>query len=116
MGVVTEHLIQLIAKQVEERGLVVWYDPDRHYRAVAADLTLSNTSVARYEGSFLQLLREIDPLLNDQHPPRRRSGHPCPCPSRLLPGMDQRRVAVGRDARPPIGGRLTRTGGPIRAA
>jgi hypothetical protein len=27
-GIVTEHLISLIAKQVNYNGLVVWYDPD----------------------------------------------------------------------------------------
>lgn len=27
-GIVTEHLISLIAKQVNDNGLVVWYDPD----------------------------------------------------------------------------------------
>jgi hypothetical protein len=29
MAVVTEYLYQLIAKQVEDRGLVVWYDPEQ---------------------------------------------------------------------------------------
>ena len=71
MAVVTEHLIHLIAKQVEDHALVVWYDPERHYRAVAADLDpaehdRSPATTAR----FLQLRREIDPLLNDLHPPR----------------------------------------------
>src|SRR6516225_6165253 len=69
-GVVTKHLIDLITKQVDDHTLVVWYDPEGHYRAVAADLALPNTTVARYDGSFLQLRRDIDPLLNDQHPPR----------------------------------------------
>jgi hypothetical protein len=27
VGTVTEHLIGLIAKQVNDNGLVVWYDP-----------------------------------------------------------------------------------------
>lgn len=31
MPVVTQHLVQLIAKQVDDRGLVVWYDPDQVY-------------------------------------------------------------------------------------
>ena len=70
MAVVTEHLIQLIAKQVEDHALVVWYDAETHYRSVAADLMLPDTTIARYDGSFLQLRREIDPLLNDLHPPR----------------------------------------------
>jgi len=70
MGVVTKYLIDLIAKQVDDHALVIWHDPERHYRSVAADLTLPNTTVARYDGSFLQLRRDIDPLLNDQQPPR----------------------------------------------
>ena len=70
IGVVTEFLLQLIARQVDDHSLVIWYDPEKHYGAVAADITLPNTTVARYDGSFLQLRRDIDPLLNDQHPPR----------------------------------------------
>jgi hypothetical protein len=70
MGIVTKHLVQLIAKQVEERSLVVWYDPARDYGTVAAELALPDTTVARYEGSFLKLRKEIDHLLNDGQPPR----------------------------------------------
>jgi hypothetical protein len=70
MGVVTESLFQLIAKQVDEKGLVVWYDPEQAYGAVVAELSIPNTTVARYEGSFLKLRHEIDHLLNDTQPPR----------------------------------------------
>ena len=70
MAVVTEALVQLIAKQVDDKGLVVWYDPDKDYGAAAAELSISNTTVARYEGSFLKLRKEIDHLLNDGQPPR----------------------------------------------
>jgi hypothetical protein len=55
MAVVTESLVQLIAKQVDEKGLVVWYDPEHAYAAAAAELSLPNTTVARYDGSFLKL-------------------------------------------------------------
>jgi hypothetical protein len=70
MTVVTEYLYQLIAKQVEDRGLVVWYDPERAYGAAAAELALPNTTIARYDGSFLQLRHGIDHLMNDSQPPR----------------------------------------------
>ena len=70
VGVVTQHLIQLVAKQVEDARLVVWYDPEGHYRSVASSLSLPETTVACYDGSFLQLRREIDPLLDDLTPPR----------------------------------------------
>jgi hypothetical protein len=70
MAVVTESLIQLIAKQVDDKGLVVWYDPEQAYGSAVAELTLPNTKVARYDDSFLQLRKEIDHLLNDGQPPR----------------------------------------------
>ena len=70
MAVVTESLVQLIAKQVDEKGLVVWYDPEQAYGAAAAELSLPNTTVARYDGSFFKLRKEIDHLLNDGQPPR----------------------------------------------
>jgi hypothetical protein len=70
MAVVTEYLIQLIAKQVEDRGLVVWYDPERACAQAAAELSLAKTTIARYEGSFFRLRHEIDDLLNDGQPPR----------------------------------------------
>jgi hypothetical protein len=70
MAVVTEHLVELIAKQVDEKGLVVWYDPEQAYGTAAAELTLPKTTVARYDGSFLKLRKGIDHLLNDVQAPR----------------------------------------------
>lgn len=67
---VTEHLAQLIAKQVDDKGLVVWYDPERAYGSAAVELSLPNTTVARFDGSFLKLRKEIDHLMNDGQPPR----------------------------------------------
>jgi hypothetical protein len=69
-GPVTKHLLELIAKQVEERGLVVWYDPEQAYAEAATALSLPKTTIVRYDGSFFQLRREIDMLMNDQQPPR----------------------------------------------
>jgi hypothetical protein len=54
MGVVSEHLVGLIAKQGQERSLVVWYDPGAAYRAVAEARTVPDATVARYDGSFLK--------------------------------------------------------------
>ena len=76
MAVVTESLVQLIAKQVDEKGLVVWYDPEQAYGTAAAELSLPNTTVARYDGSFLKLRHEIDHLLNDDD---NRLGWSCTC-------------------------------------
>jgi hypothetical protein len=70
MPFVTEALVQLIAKQVDEKSLVVWYDPEKAYSAAAAELSIPNTTVAQYDGSFLKLRKEIDHLLNGGQAPR----------------------------------------------
>ncbi|AFY60116.1 PglZ domain-containing protein [Synechococcus sp. PCC 6312] len=70
VGVVSDYLVQLITKQVDEKGLVVWYDPEQAYESVAVELSLPNTTVALFEGSFFKLREDIDHLLNDNHPPR----------------------------------------------
>jgi len=69
-GFVTEHLVGLIAKQVEDHSLVVWYDPDKVYPEVAAGLELHKTTIARYDGSFFKLRKDIHHLMNDLQPPR----------------------------------------------
>ncbi len=70
MTTASHYIQELLRKQVEDYGLVVWYDPEGHYRAFAPSLTLPKARVVQYDGSFLQLRREIDPLLNDPYPPR----------------------------------------------
>ncbi|HEV3005909.1 MAG TPA: PglZ domain-containing protein, partial [Pirellulales bacterium] len=69
-GIVTHFLFHLVAKQVDDHGLVVWYDPERHYEDVAAQFAIPETTVARYDGSFFALRREIDHLLDGDQPPR----------------------------------------------
>src|SRR5260370_28923617 len=69
MGKVTDYLINVIAKQVDASGLVVWYDPDVHYREIAKDLVLPGTTVVYYTGSFFALRHEIEPLMDNLEPP-----------------------------------------------
>lgn len=52
-GMATRHLISLIAGQVKDNGLVVWYDPDGAYEKALLALDLPDAEVFRYEGSFL---------------------------------------------------------------
>jgi len=72
MGPVSKYLCELIANQVDEKGLVVWYDPEKAYGEIAKSLELPNTTVLLYEGSFLQLRWEIDQrkLMDGEVPPR----------------------------------------------
>ncbi len=71
-GIVTEHLISLIAKQVNDKGCVVWYDPDGAYESLLPALDLPDTTVLRYTDSFLRLRWEIDQkhLLDGEEAPR----------------------------------------------
>jgi hypothetical protein len=72
MAIVTEYLRNLIAKQVDDNGLVVWYDPDNAYADAVAALDLPNTTVLSYTDSFLRLRWGIDQkhLLNGEEAPR----------------------------------------------
>ena len=71
-GIVTEHLISLIAKQVNDHGLVVWYDPDGVYADAFSVLDLPDTTLLRYTDSLLRLRWEIDQkhLLDGEEAPR----------------------------------------------
>jgi len=71
-GVVTQHLISLITKQVNDNGLVVWYDPVADYSEVIDFLELPDTTVIRYDRSYISLRREIDQkkLMDGERPPR----------------------------------------------
>jgi hypothetical protein len=69
-GVVTRSLVGLIAKQVADHRLVVWYDPERAYASAAEALSIPDTTVARYDGSFFKLRHEIDHLMSGLQPPR----------------------------------------------
>src|SRR5258708_10309866 len=70
VGIVSDYLRDLIAKQVDDRGLVVWFDPEGHYRAFAETLAIPRATVARYIDSFFALRQEVDPLLEGEQPPR----------------------------------------------
>ena len=60
MGTVSDYLFNLIGKQVDDNGVVVLYDPDGVYAEAANALDLPNTTLLRYEGSFIRLRWEID--------------------------------------------------------
>jgi len=70
MGIVSGHLRDVLAAQVRDHGLVVWFDPDQHYRAFASALTLPDTTIAIYEDTFFGLRYQVDPLLRGERSPR----------------------------------------------
>ncbi|KFD42572.1 hypothetical protein HY02_00315 [Peptococcaceae bacterium SCADC1_2_3] len=43
MGIVTNYLKKIIARQVEDHRLVVWFDPEGHYTQVAENICWSQS-------------------------------------------------------------------------
>lgn len=72
MGLVSDHLRDLVGRQVKESGLVVWFDPEEHYREFVEDLALPDTAVEVCGESFFELRQRVEPYLgsNDDSPPR----------------------------------------------
>ncbi len=71
-GIATDYFNGLITKQVNDNGLVVWYDPDGVYADALPSLNLPDTEVLRYTDSFIQLRWEIDQrhLMDGEEAPR----------------------------------------------
>ncbi len=63
MGKVTEELIKLITKQVQDHGIVVWYDPERVYTDLVSRLEMPETTILQFEGSFFELRHRMEPFL-----------------------------------------------------
>lgn len=72
MGLVSEHLIKMIAEQVDRHGTVVWFDPGSEYSQVARSLKITEGQVFLYDErkGFIALRRELEPLWVAETPPR----------------------------------------------
>src|SRR5258707_4863870 len=69
MGIVSDYLRDLIIRQVSEKGIVVWFDPERHYQQFTQTLAIPDTTIACYKGSFFALRYQVDALLEGETPP-----------------------------------------------
>src|SRR5262245_43605294 len=70
MGLVTDYLRNLIARQINEHHQIVWFDGEQHYVEFVWSLTLPDTTIARYEGSFFALRRAVESLIGRDEQPR----------------------------------------------
>ncbi|MCS7166354.1 MAG: hypothetical protein RMI91_00245 [Gemmatales bacterium] len=77
MGAVSDYVTKLLAELLDKHGIVVWYDPQGFYRPVVDQLTLPDAKIVTCNNSFFQLRYEVDPLLNDEQPPRLLVYVPC---------------------------------------
>jgi len=65
MGIVTDYLIELVQKNLDNSGVVVWYDPEEQYRAVAEKLK-EDVPVLFYDGSYFELRYNLEPYLDSR--------------------------------------------------
>lgn len=68
MGRVSDEIVRLIQRQVDEHGIVLWYDPERVYEGLAHSLQLQRTTVFHFEGSYFALRRAVDEYLEGERP------------------------------------------------
>jgi hypothetical protein len=69
MGVVSDFFTNYLLRQVEKKGLVVWYDPEGNYSSLVGE-TMGGIPVYRYEGSFILLRYLLEPLVSGNTPPK----------------------------------------------
>ncbi len=83
MSKVSDELIGLLKKQIQDHGIVVWYDPEGHYTRLVGRLEIPETTILRYEGSFFELRYRMEPYLEFVDEEGRISDNP-DIPPRLL--------------------------------
>ncbi len=70
MGVILDELRQVLAKHIQDHGLVVWFDPDRHYESVLNQLQIPGCQMLVYDGSYYALRAAAEALIRNVEPPR----------------------------------------------
>ena len=63
MGKLSDRIRGMIAKQVKERGIVVWYDPEKSYTGLIREMNLPGTIIIPFTDSFFRLRHELEPHL-----------------------------------------------------
>ncbi|MBN1458235.1 MAG: PglZ domain-containing protein [Armatimonadetes bacterium] len=68
LGSVGKQLSQLLRRQLDEAGVVCWFDPQGEYAAIVDSLDLGGAPVLRYEDSFFVLRKTLDQYLTGETP------------------------------------------------
>ncbi len=63
MGKVSKAIENLVTKQIQDHGIVVWYDPEQVYTDLVSRLELPKTTILKFDGSFFELRYRMEPLL-----------------------------------------------------
>lgn len=60
MPKLTDSLSHLLQRQINERGIVVWYDPDQAYTQAVDGLNLEGVTVLKYVDGYFRLREELE--------------------------------------------------------
>jgi len=60
MSQLLQSLQQLLLRQITERGIVVWYDPERAYAKVVDRLALEGVKSFKYEDGYFRLREQLE--------------------------------------------------------
>jgi hypothetical protein len=63
MGKIVDLVIETVKKQLKERGIVVWYDPQKVYMNLVRNLSLDDTNILIFENGFFRLREKLEPFL-----------------------------------------------------
>ena len=69
MTAVRDHLAGELAKRLQRHGVVIWDDREKSYGSVVGEVAPEGTTVARFDGSWFALRREVEAQLAGVTPP-----------------------------------------------
>lgn len=115
MSRVSAHIADSLAKKLSARGLVVWDDPERAYVDTAESLVPDDSVFIRFGGSWYELRRKAEALLQGPQPPTAVVYVPTEPPGedplveiRAATGLDRSfRILLGTAIRQAMEGRMT---------
>lgn len=102
MGVITEALAELVGGYIRDRGLVAWFDPERHFESVVRQLPAGQERVIVFAGSYYQLRRELEPHIRGVEPTKLLVYLPVAWEEAKEPLAEL--LALGVDLRPGVAG------------
>src|ERR1035441_2096673 len=102
MGVITEADEKLVSEYVRDRGLVLWFDPERHYESVARGLNAGQERVLVFDGSFYKLRLDAESFVRGFDAPKLLVYLPIAWEDAKEPLAEM--LALGVDLRPGVSG------------
>jgi len=70
MGVIAEAVEKLVAEYIRDKGLVLWFDPEKDYDGIVHTLDAGQERLLVFDGSFYKLRLEAEPWLRGFDPPK----------------------------------------------